>query len=87
MTCRGMVKGNVVVPEEGISLPDGAAVEIRLIGRSPMKEARTKDAHRDMEIAKAQSRAIFDMETVCFGPGPTGQDHDEVLYGGQRWSL
>jgi hypothetical protein len=30
MTCKGFVKGNVVVLEEGIHLPDGAEVEVRL---------------------------------------------------------
>jgi hypothetical protein len=28
MTCKGIVKGNVVVLEEGAKLPDGASVEI-----------------------------------------------------------
>jgi hypothetical protein len=29
-TCKGIVKGNVVILEEGIYLPDGAEVEVRL---------------------------------------------------------
>ena len=29
-TCKGTVKGNVVILEEGVHLPDGAEVEVRL---------------------------------------------------------
>jgi hypothetical protein len=29
-TCKGIVKGNVVMLEEGAHLPDGAEVEVRL---------------------------------------------------------
>jgi hypothetical protein len=29
-TCKGIVKGNVVMLEEGVHLPDGAEVEVRL---------------------------------------------------------
>jgi hypothetical protein len=29
-TCKGIVKGNIVVLEEGAHLPDGAEVEVRL---------------------------------------------------------
>ena len=33
-TCKGIVKGNVVVLEEGAYLPEGAEVEVRLSGTS-----------------------------------------------------
>ncbi|MGH7965761.1 MAG: hypothetical protein ACRERD_28755 [Candidatus Binatia bacterium] len=29
--CKGRVKENIVVLEEGVCLPDGAAVEVRLV--------------------------------------------------------
>ena len=33
-TCKGIVKDNVVVLEEGAHLPDGAEVEVRLLEHS-----------------------------------------------------
>lgn len=34
IACKGIVRGNIVVPEEGADLPDGAKVEIYLTERS-----------------------------------------------------
>jgi hypothetical protein len=33
MICKGVVKDNVVLLEAGVQLPDGAAVEVRLLER------------------------------------------------------
>ena len=44
----------------------------------------TEGVQEDVEIARAQRQAILSMETVRFGPGPTGREHDEVLYGSLR---
>ena len=30
-TCKGIVRNNVVVPENGVQLPEGAEVELRLL--------------------------------------------------------
>jgi hypothetical protein len=37
-TCRGVVKNNVVVLDEGASLPDGAEVEVRLVESTLSRE-------------------------------------------------
>jgi hypothetical protein len=34
--CKGIVKNNVVLLEEGVHLPEGARVEVRLIEHSPV---------------------------------------------------
>lgn len=31
--CKGIVKGNIVMLEKGVHLPDGAEVEVRMIER------------------------------------------------------
>ena len=33
-TARGFVKGNIVILEEGVRLPDGAPVEIRILPKA-----------------------------------------------------
>jgi hypothetical protein len=43
-TCKGVVRNNVVVLEEGASLPDGAEVEVRVVEPSSSRE----DAFRRM---------------------------------------
>ena len=35
MTCRGIVKGNIVVLEDAAILPEGSEVEVRLLGSKP----------------------------------------------------
>lgn len=38
VACKGIVKDNVVVLEEGARLPDGAEVEVRLVERALSRE-------------------------------------------------
>ena len=41
--CKGVVKNNVVVLEEGAHLPDGAKVEVRLIDRALSRDEAFND--------------------------------------------
>jgi len=36
MTCRGIVKGNIVVLEDAAILPEGSEVEVRLLELNPI---------------------------------------------------
>ena len=48
--CKGIVKDNTVLLENGVQLPEGAEVEVRLLDRSPTRQevfARVR-AHRIM---------------------------------------
>jgi hypothetical protein len=38
VACKGVVKDNIVVLEEGARLPDGAEVEVRLVERALSRE-------------------------------------------------
>jgi hypothetical protein len=35
--CKGIVKNNMVLLEEGVHLPEGAQVEVRLLGHLPAR--------------------------------------------------
>jgi hypothetical protein len=56
MTCRGTVKGNVVVLDENVKLPEGAAVEVRVIETAISREEafarvlRQREANKDLRI-------------------------------------
>jgi hypothetical protein len=38
MTCKGVVKGNTILLEEQAHLPEGAAVEVRILDPSEVRE-------------------------------------------------
>ena len=65
MTCRGTVSGGVIVPEQGVSLPEGAEVRIEVV------EPRTTLGQRLMKFAGTAKGLPKDM----------ARNHDHYLHG------
>ena len=87
MVARGRVQNGVVVLEEGVRLPEGAAVTVlpepgvseSKVGVPP--DRMTEDELRRYRQALAEIQALPNEN-----PGDTfsGADHDRVLYGARQ---
>ena len=52
MTCKGVVKGNVVILEEGVHLPDGATVLVTTEQVRPTELSREEIEERRQVVAR-----------------------------------
>ena len=79
MEIQGHYENGIVVPHNGVSLPDGTEVVITVRKKSPPNvKLMTDDERRRYLEALARIDAMPDEN-----PGETfsGVDHDQVLYG------
>jgi predicted DNA-binding antitoxin AbrB/MazE fold protein len=81
MEIQGHYQNGMIVPHNGVSLPDGTEVTITVREPSPIgSKAMSEDERRRYLEALARIDALPDEN-----PGDSfgGADHDRVLYGGR----
>jgi hypothetical protein len=64
MICKGVVKGNVVVLEEGAKFPDGAPVEILLLARAAEVLASLENRHAALNRIFSLQLPVADWEQM-----------------------
>ena len=76
MVYRGQVKGNRVVLEKGVRLPDGARVRVEIENVPPSERGWTK------QDADRQRDALMQMMGICRSGRKDGsENHDHYIYG------
>ena len=79
MVLQGHVENGVIIPDEGISLPDGTEVVITL------RDNQTKHSDAMSEMERKHYLAALDRIDAVANENPgdsfSGVDHDRVLYG------
>src|SRR5712691_476185 len=84
MVARGRVKNGVIVLEEGVRLPEGAAVTVVPEPGLSESEVRVPSDRMTEDELKRYRKALAEIESLPNeNPGDTfsGADHDRVLYG------
>lgn len=59
MAALGTVKGNVVVLDEDVAIPEGSRVELRLVGPDEALPAAPAFSSREIRVRVAAARARF----------------------------
>jgi hypothetical protein len=76
MTCRGKVKGGVVVLENPALLPEGTSVEVR-----PIKDGNTLQTRDDQGLQELRQALLRWAGKATGLPADMARNHDHYLHG------